>query len=282
MPKIAQLKAEKREAAEREAAEQEFRKQHEAEAEAARRRRRRVGIAVLVFGILPAFVLLALLAFIQRNHAREASDRATSLVLAFDADKQLRNDFGVSLLLGLAAYEARPTAGAESSLISAFKAARGSGVTAILHGVRGPVAFSPDGLTLATVGSDGTVRLWNVKEHAQLGLVRPPGTLVKGVAFSPDGKTLATTHNDPTVRLWDVRRQSKLDDLVGPKGGSFSGVAFSPDGSTLAAVGSDGTVWLWNVKDPTRRGPSPGRLKGRHPLGRRVQPGREHARRRRQ
>jgi WD40 repeat protein len=82
----------------------------------------------------------------------------------------------------------------------------------------GGVAFSPDGKVLATVDSDGTVRLWDVATRSQ---ISPPITIpassgagVDGVAFSPDGKVLATAGSDGTVRLWDVAFPGSLLNAV--------------------------------------------------------------------
>jgi WD40 repeat protein len=78
-------------------------------------------------------------------------------------------------------------------------------------GVVNAVAFSPDGMALATASSDKTVRLWDVATHRAIGTPFTGHTdFVNAVAFSPDGRTLATASNDKTVRLWDVSVPSDL------------------------------------------------------------------------
>ncbi len=210
--------------------------------------------------LVVVFAALGILAYVQRNHARQATARATSVALGSNANNLLDTRPDVSLLLSVAAYEQNPDFPETSSMLSALEAARRSGASAILHGHAGAVwriAFSPDGRTLATPSADGTVRLWNVRTHSQIGEpFRGHTDQVLSAAFSPDGKTLATSSADGAVRLWDVATHEQLGKpLLGHTNWVYQ-VAFSPDGKTLASASTDDTVRLWDVGTRKSLGPS--------------------------
>ncbi len=95
-----------------------------------------------------------------------------SLALASAASAQVEDHVEQSLLLGLEALRASPTAEASSAMVEALQAARRSGAETILRGgadgVR-TIAYSPDGRTLASADFDGTLRLWDTNAGTTLG-----------------------------------------------------------------------------------------------------------------
>jgi WD40 repeat protein len=62
------------------------------------------------------------------------------------------------------------------------------------------LAFSPDGSTIATGGSDYAVKLWNVSAAHSMGTLPTPKATVMSLAFSPDGNALAV--GQWGVTLW--------------------------------------------------------------------------------
>ena len=106
------------------------------------------------------------------------------------------------------------------------------------------VAYSADGLTLASGSKDNTVRLWDVQSGQNKLTLEGHEDAVTSVVFSPDGGTLASGSEDSTIRLWDTKSAYHKSTLEGHQRGVTS-VVFNPQGSKLASGSDDHTVRLW-------------------------------------
>jgi len=113
---------------------------------------------------------------------------------------------------------------------------------------RKPVAFSPDGKTLASGTADGTITLWDTGTGSLARTLRDYHNLdaISAVVFSPDGKTLASTSfMGQAVTLWDATTGYLLRTIKGHNH-VIHRITFSPDGVHLASA-TGKIVELWDT-----------------------------------
>jgi WD40 repeat protein/tetratricopeptide (TPR) repeat protein len=126
------------------------------------------------------------------------------------------------------------------------------------------IAFNGQGRQLASVGLDGTLRVWEVatkterlqlwEESALQGQSKreqTEGALSKNgwfqsVSFSRDGRHLITTSLDGTAKVWAVFAGAERGVYPAHSDGIDS-IAVAPDGKRIATGSRDGTaaVWEW-------------------------------------
>jgi WD40 repeat protein len=122
----------------------------------------------------------------------------------------------------------------------------------------GSLAFSSDGLMMATGLTDGQIALWEFEgEREPITLMGHEGCVI-GLAFSRGGQLLISSSQDKTIRLWDLSRKDSSERTV-PHGSSAVGLSFSHDSRYLASValtaapGDNGsaahTLKLWDASN---------------------------------
>ncbi|MDE0087422.1 MAG: WD40 repeat domain-containing protein, partial [Candidatus Poribacteria bacterium] len=138
------------------------------------------------------------------------------------------------------------------------------------------IDFPADGRFLASVGFDGTVRLWNIDIGEQTAVFPGPRSGVQDIAVSPNGKTLVSSSWE-TLILWDIetgkmrkhhtkydgvglgqrikdsfsrflqpRRVRRLKNANDTNPNVINALAFSPDGKTFVSGHWDGVVRIWD------------------------------------
>lgn len=242
-----------------------------------RERHRRTRERTILSAALAVLLVLASVAFAQRQAAveqqREATRQqriATARELTIEASDLRDSRPDVSLMLNVESLGLGRSSSDSDSVVASRDARAGLLATLLqshyagtLRGHAGGVygvAYSPDGQTLAAGTADGTALLWDVRSPTPP--ARPAVTLsghtgsVYGVAYSPDGSTLATAGADHTVILWDLDSPtfSQLTTLRGHTD-AVSAVAYSPVGHTLVTAGFDRTAVLWDLVDRTHPAP---------------------------
>jgi WD40 repeat protein len=108
------------------------------------------------------------------------------------------------------------------------------------------VAFSDDGATLASAGSDGRIWLADVASRRVRGTFSAGEAAVLSIAFTPDGRTLIAGDETRRIRLWDVASGRLLGRTLTGHLAAVNAVAASPDGETFASGSSDFTARIWS------------------------------------
>ncbi|CAI7660089.1 unnamed protein product [Penicillium pancosmium] len=112
------------------------------------------------------------------------------------------------------------------------------------------IAFSPNGMILASAAFDGTVRLWDTLTGALRQTLISPFPL-SSVAFSPNGLMLGSgCVGEMHIYLWDIETGILQQTLKGPHRDAWSNsvdsVAFG-NNRTLASGCNDAKIRIWDT-----------------------------------
>jgi WD40 repeat protein/DNA-binding SARP family transcriptional activator len=238
--------------AQRRRAEAEMRRAEEQAQAVSKLRRRAVALALVLGGLTVLLLVAVWLDQLANRNARAAQEQArlaTSRELAAAAVNNLQVDPERSVLLALHALSTADTLEARNALHQSLPELHILR-TIPAHSSRGApgVAFNPDGARLASIGVDGTAKVWDVASGQQvLELAGPPGDVGFSVAFSPDGKLLATSWTSQVI-VWDAATGGRLFSLPGEViGMAVDHLDFSPDSTRLAVANMDGLPKVWDL-----------------------------------
>ncbi|CAG8508637.1 669_t:CDS:2, partial [Scutellospora calospora] len=139
-------------------------------------------------------------------------------------------------------------AGAHDGSAKIFKADSGQMIKN-LHGHRMSVwalAVSPDNERFFSAGSDGTIKVWDLKEDTSencISTLTQHNGKIYGLVSSMN--KLYSASSDKTIKVWDPVTLENISTFTGHSDGVNNLIAM--DNGKLATAGSDNTVKIWDV-----------------------------------
>ncbi len=109
------------------------------------------------------------------------------------------------------------------------------------------VDFGLNGRRIVSGGTDGMIRIWNVKTGKLLRTIPAHAGHVYCVRHRPGGREVASAGKDSFVRLWHVGT-GRLLRTFDHGWGSVLAIDFSPNGRWIASSGRNGLVKIWSVR----------------------------------
>ena len=116
------------------------------------------------------------------------------------------------------------------------------------------VAFSPDGLKLATTTLGGIIWVYRTDSWKPFLKLKAHEDSIRGIVWSSDGQQLISTSFDRTVKFWNSSTGRLIGQFCTGHTGSVDSLAIASDGSFIATASDDKTVRLWSTKTHQQMG----------------------------
>ncbi|MGF1582350.1 MAG: WD40 repeat domain-containing protein [Gemmataceae bacterium] len=105
------------------------------------------------------------------------------------------------------------------------------------------VSIRPQNDQMATVGSDGLLKVWNLPIRSTKSMKHPQEIMT--AAMRSDGSRVYTGGKDKIVRSWVLSNNALERQFTGHPT-AVTAIAVSPNGAYLASAGEDGVIRFWN------------------------------------
>eukprot|EP00795_Rhopilema_esculentum_P015289 gene15289-6501_t len=99
--------------------------------------------------------------------------------------------------------------------------------------------FHPDGLIFGTGTTDSVIKIWDLKEKANVANFPGHSGPISCISFSENGYYLATAADDSVVKLWDLRKLKNFKTITLEERDEIKSLCFDKSGQYMAVAGTN-------------------------------------------
>ncbi len=114
------------------------------------------------------------------------------------------------------------------------------------------VAFSPDGVLLATADRNGGIVIWEAQTGREYAVLAGHASAVTSLSWRIDSNILASASEDASIKLWEMENGTQVKTWSA-HGGGVTSIGFTRDGR-LVSCGRDGAARLWDQNGAAKTG----------------------------
>lgn len=115
------------------------------------------------------------------------------------------------------------------------------------RGAANAIAFTTDGRSIVTTGTDGTLKVWNAATGSNVRTIDLPEG--QATAMAVLGRRALTGHGDGRLTLWDIDTGQRIAAFRRSDAG-ITAVGFAREGERLISSSSDATLTMWDPGAP--------------------------------
>lgn len=86
------------------------------------------------------------------------------------------------------------------------------------NGIITSVKFNPESNCISSTGSEGTIKIWDIRSKKILQHYNAHSDTVNEISFHPSGFYCLSASNDSKVKVWDLRQGKLSYTLFGHNG----------------------------------------------------------------
>jgi WD40 repeat protein/energy-coupling factor transporter ATP-binding protein EcfA2 len=112
------------------------------------------------------------------------------------------------------------------------------------QGVLSEVVFSPDGKTIASSGSDGSIKVWNL-DVSLVNEAEGDGSSINDFLFSSDGKYIVSGDADGAIQVWNLSSNSMNEFQA--HSSAIQSIDLNSQEELIVSASNDGTAKVWHL-----------------------------------